>query len=85
MSINKEGFLLTEIAKICKGELIGNLNNDSIINDLLTDSRKITSLDNCLFFALISKRNDGHKYISDLYQKGIRNFVISILPDDISL
>ena len=85
MPINKEGFLLTEIAKICKGELVGNLKNNSIITDLLTDSRNITSLDNCLFFALLSKRNDGHKYIPELYQKGMRNFVISILPDDISM
>ncbi len=85
MSTNKEGFLLTEIAKICKGELYGNPDNSRIVMDLLTDSRKITSLENCLFFALLSKRNDGHKYIAELYQKGMRNFVISILPDEITL
>ena len=85
MSSNKEGFLLSEITKICKGERIGNLENNTIINDLLTDSRKTTSIHNCLFFALLSKRNDGHKYIAELYQKGMRNFVISILPDDFSM
>ncbi|MFZ4399868.1 MAG: bifunctional UDP-N-acetylmuramoyl-tripeptide:D-alanyl-D-alanine ligase/alanine racemase [Bacteroidales bacterium] len=85
MPVNKEGFLFTEIGKICKGELIGNLDSSQIIKDILTDSRKITSIDNCLFFALLSKRNDGHKYIPELYQKGVRNFVISILPDDINI
>ena len=82
---HKKGLLLTEIAKICKGELLGNIENSSIIIDLLTDSRNITSTNNCLFFALVSKRNDGHKYISELYQKGMRSFVISKKIDDISI
>jgi len=85
MPVNKEGFLLTEIAKICKGELIGNIEKNPCIFDLLTDSRKITSIENCLFFALLSKRNDGHKYIPELYQKGMKYFVISIMPDDIAV
>jgi alanine racemase len=85
MSTDKEGLLITEIAIICKGKFIGNPENNSIVFDLLTDSRKITSVEHCLFFALVSKRNDGHKYIPELYQKGIRSFVISILPDDISV
>ncbi|MCX6232499.1 MAG: bifunctional UDP-N-acetylmuramoyl-tripeptide:D-alanyl-D-alanine ligase/alanine racemase [Bacteroidetes bacterium] len=84
MSTNKDYFSLAEIAKICKTDVTGNQLNNPVIFDLLTDSRNITSIDNCLFFALISKRNDGHKYIPELYQKGMRSFVISILPDDIN-
>ena len=34
-----------------------------------------------LFFALKTKRNDGHKYIPDLYQKGVRNFVVNEIPE----
>ncbi len=26
------------------------------------------------------ERHDGHTYINDLYQKGVRNFVVSQLP-----
>ena len=29
-----------------------------------------------LFFALKSTRNDGHRYIEDLYRRGVRNFVV---------
>ena len=81
MNLNQEAeFSFSEIAAIIKGECI-NCNNQ-IITKIITDSRKVVSFENTLFFALVSKRNDGHKYISDLYQKGYRNFVISSYPDD---
>jgi Alr-MurF fusion protein len=51
--------------------------NDVPINDILIDSRRMFKAENTLFFALKSKRNDGHKYIGELYHKGLRNFVIS--------
>jgi alanine racemase len=35
-----------------------------------------------LFFALTSQRNDGHKYIPQLYRRGVRAFVVSELPKD---
>ena len=47
---------------------------------LLTDSRSLCFPDETLFFALQGKR-DGHEYIRDLYDKGVRNFVVSRLPD----
>lgn len=50
---------------------------DEFINDILIDSRRIFKVENSIFFALTSKRNDGHKYIAELYQKGLRTFVIS--------
>jgi alanine racemase len=73
-------YTLSEIANIIKGECINCKNQ--VINSLLIDSRKTISSENCLFFALVSKRNDGHNYISELYNKGFRNFVISSYPDD---
>lgn len=44
---------------------------------ILTDSRSLTFPENTLFFALVTPRNDGHKYISELYKNGVRNFVVS--------
>ena len=35
-----------------------------------------------MFFALKSQRNDGHKYVQELYKRGVRNFVVSRLPQD---
>ena len=50
---------------------------DAQIGWLLTDSRSLCFPEETLFFALTSARNDGHKYIPDLYRRGVRNFVTS--------
>ena len=54
--------------------------NDVAIGWLLTDSRSLCFPEQTLFFALRSKRNDGHKYIDELYRRGVRNFVVENLP-----
>ncbi len=73
-------YQVSKIASILNAKIL-SLAADSEIKYLLLDSRKITSLDNSLFFAIKGARNDGHKFIADLYHKGIRNFVISDVPD----
>ncbi|WP_315180785.1 bifunctional UDP-N-acetylmuramoyl-tripeptide:D-alanyl-D-alanine ligase/alanine racemase [Alloprevotella tannerae] len=57
-------------------------NSDKNIDWLLTDSRSLAFPEATLFFALRSQRNDGHKYVADLYRRGVRDFVVSALPDD---
>ena len=52
------------------------------IDWILTDSRSLCFPEETLFFALKTKRNDGHKYIPDLYERGVRNFVVSELPEN---
>lgn len=52
------------------------------ISLLLTDSRSLFFPDSTLFFAISSSRADGHRYISDLYESGVRAFVVSRFPDD---
>ena len=49
---------------------------DAQIGWLLTDSRSLCFPEETLFFALRSARNDGHRYIADLYRRGVRNFVV---------
>ncbi len=49
---------------------------------LLTDSRSLAFPESTLFFAIHTQRNDGHKYIPQLYAKGVRNFVVETLPTD---
>ncbi|MDD4922120.1 MAG: bifunctional UDP-N-acetylmuramoyl-tripeptide:D-alanyl-D-alanine ligase/alanine racemase [Bacteroidales bacterium] len=44
---------------------------------LLTDSRSLSFPEESLFFALKTARNDGHRYISELYKRGLRHFVLS--------
>lgn len=56
---------------------VENLNApQAIISTLLTDSRSLTYPNETLFFAIRTKNNDGHHYIAELYEKGVRNFVI---------
>lgn len=57
-------------------------NSEAKIRFLLTDSRSLCFPEETLFFALVSNRNDGHYYISELYQRGVRNFVVSTIPVD---
>ena len=55
---------------------------DAAIGWLLTDSRSLCFPEQTLFFALRTSRNDGHRYIADLYRRGVRNFVVERLPDE---
>ncbi len=59
-------------------------NRPAVIDWLLTDSRSLSFPEETLFFALTTKRNKGAQYIHDLYERGVRNFVLSSadeLPD----
>ena len=48
---------------------------------LLTDSRSLSFPEETLFFALRTKHGDGHRYIADLYNRGVHNFVVETLPE----
>ena len=51
-------------------------NPDVKIRALLTDSRKLTDTSQGLFFALKGRR-DGHTFIQEVYDTGVRSFVIA--------
>ncbi|MDR1501751.1 MAG: bifunctional UDP-N-acetylmuramoyl-tripeptide:D-alanyl-D-alanine ligase/alanine racemase [Prevotella sp.] len=73
-------YSIHKIAKIL--DAIASAPNDADISILLTDSRQVFYPAETLFFALSTKNNDGHKYINELYELGVRNFVVSqMLPD----
>lgn len=73
--------LLSQIAAVLGVTVSADL-HDREIAHLLTDSRSLVFPGESLFFALISERNDGHRYIGELYQKGVRAFVVSKLPEN---
>lgn len=56
--------------------------NELPVRHLVIDSRKIYFPATSLFFALQSSRQDGHDYIPELYNKGVRSFVISAAIDE---
>lgn len=47
-----------------------------VIDILLTDSRSLIDPAHSLFFALRTPRADGHSYIGELYNNGVRAFVV---------
>ncbi len=63
------------IADIIKAKRIGSTNYS--IEWLLTDSRSLCFPEETLFFALVTTRNSGAAYIENLYNRGVRNFVVS--------
>lgn len=71
---------IENIANLLNISRIGN--RDAHIDWVLTDSRSLCFAEETLFFALKTKRNDGHKYIPELYSRGVRNFVVSDLPQN---
>ena len=73
-------YTIENIVNLLDVKRIGNC--ESNVDWLLTDSRSLCFAEETLFFALKSKRNDGHKYIPDLYERGVRNFVVSDLPQN---
>ena len=56
---------------------MGQMDKHLDISHLLTDSRELTESQNTLFFALLTSKNDGAKYIPELYQHGVRAFVLT--------
>ncbi|MBC8321535.1 MAG: bifunctional UDP-N-acetylmuramoyl-tripeptide:D-alanyl-D-alanine ligase/alanine racemase [Bacteroidetes bacterium] len=72
-----------ELAEIIRAKMISPLPESIIITDILIDSRRLISADSTLFFALTSKKNDGHNYIKELHKQGIRYFVVSELNNEI--
>ena len=69
---------IEKITTLIGARRIGNA--DAQIGWLLTDSRSLCFPEETLFFALKTQRNDGHRYIADLYRRGVRNFVVSTVP-----
>ena len=47
------------------------------IDWLLTDSRSLCYPETTLFFAIKTEVGNGHRYIADLYQRGVKAFVVS--------
>ncbi|HRZ96266.1 MAG TPA: bifunctional UDP-N-acetylmuramoyl-tripeptide:D-alanyl-D-alanine ligase/alanine racemase [Paludibacter sp.] len=71
---------LKKIAQILGTENIKIPETD--INWLITDSRKFTYPGESLFFSIRTSRNDGHKYIAELYSQQLRYFVVNeIYPE----
>jgi len=70
-------FSIAEITKILLPVNAKIVSNNTFIRDLCYDSRKISHPDRTLFFAIVTEQNNGHRYIAELIQKGVKNFIVS--------
>lgn len=68
-------YTIEQIAEIIKGQSF-LFDKEAVIKGLVTDSRILSNASNALFFAIKAQRN-GHQFIANAYQNGVRSFVIS--------
>lgn len=78
-AITSSMYPISQIAQIVAGSSL-LARPDALIEHLLTDSRRLVFPATTLFFALQTKRRSGALFIGDLYQQGVRNFVVSGMP-----
>ncbi|MDO5760566.1 MAG: bifunctional UDP-N-acetylmuramoyl-tripeptide:D-alanyl-D-alanine ligase/alanine racemase [Bacteroidota bacterium] len=64
------------LAKKINGILTNEDYSQVEIKNILFDSRRLNAIEGTVFFAITTNKNTGNKYISDLYAKGIKLFVV---------
>lgn len=73
--MSERNYTIQRISEILNTEPY-NVTNNAVISNLLIDSRNVIDPEGALFFAIQAQRN-GHEFIADAYQNGVRNFVVS--------
>lgn len=68
-------YTIAEIASAIKAHECKFPNRN--VSVLLTDSRSLSFPEESVFFALVTGRNNAHRYIPELYRQGVRCFVVS--------
>ncbi|MEJ7587203.1 MAG: hypothetical protein WKI04_06545 [Ferruginibacter sp.] len=69
-------YSVSQIGKIVHGKMLLNENPGAVIAHLLLDSRKLLFPASSVFFALSGTRRTGYSFINELYEKGVRTFIV---------
>ncbi|WP_281231031.1 bifunctional UDP-N-acetylmuramoyl-tripeptide:D-alanyl-D-alanine ligase/alanine racemase [Flavobacterium gelatinilyticum] len=77
MSIN-----LKNLVSVLNAEWTGS-QTDIFVDHISIDSRSLQNGSQTLFIALSGVNNDAHLYISELIDKGVRNFVVQHIPEKV--
>ncbi|UUW10405.1 bifunctional UDP-N-acetylmuramoyl-tripeptide:D-alanyl-D-alanine ligase/alanine racemase [Flavobacterium plurextorum] len=77
MSIN-----LKSLISVFNAEWIGS-DTDIFVDHISIDSRSLQNGAKTLFIALSGANNDAHLYISELIEKGVQNFVVQYIPENV--
>lgn len=73
---------IRNIIPIIKAKFVGT-NDVAIIDAVSIDSRSLQNSESTLFFAIIGPNNDGHKYVAELLENGVVNFVVNYIPSNL--
>jgi alanine racemase len=75
-------YFIKDIAHIVSGNFVqfNEAINHSAIAHLLIDSRKVIYPESSVFIAINGERNNGHHYLKDAYDAGVRHFIVEELP-----
>ncbi|MGV3539077.1 MAG: bifunctional UDP-N-acetylmuramoyl-tripeptide:D-alanyl-D-alanine ligase/alanine racemase [Rufibacter sp.] len=68
-------FTFKEIAQVTGG-MLAQHKGEYPLQHLVTDSRKLINATASVFFAIKGEFHDGHQYLPELYQAGVRQFVV---------
>ena len=69
-------YSIPEIIHLVGGQATGP-SAQVLIDHLVTDTRKITDPAGSVFFAIQGEKRDGHLFIPEAYQQGVRVFVVA--------
>ncbi len=73
-------YTLDKLCKVTNGKILGD--PFSSFMHISVDSRTLSSTADTLFVALRGERNDGHRFIGELIQRGVKNFLVEDLNSE---
>ncbi|HVY73323.1 MAG TPA: bifunctional UDP-N-acetylmuramoyl-tripeptide:D-alanyl-D-alanine ligase/alanine racemase [Puia sp.] len=68
-------YSIRHIASLVNGTWL-QAGEEAQIENLLTDSRRLVFPESTLFFALPGPRRSGQQFLPELFQRGVRNFIV---------
>lgn len=69
-------YSIENILELSEGNLIQSGTEGLKVQTLLIDSRRVSNASMSVFIAVKGDRHDGHNYLAEAYQKGIRAFIV---------
>ncbi len=66
-------YLLSDIARIVGGELLGE---DLRVTEIATDSRSVIATESVVFAAIDGKNHDGHQFIGRMAERGVEAYIV---------
>ena len=69
------------ICRVTGGGIISGSGSDEI-EHLVYDSRRIQQASSSLFFALKTSHGNGHRFLHEAWERGVRNFIVQENPEN---